>query len=90
MRADQTIDMLRVGLNNTLHGNLGDLELALTRFFGDGAIVMLSHDEQAKKAVFHVKNLPYIKGNEYDRTIEVQYRDNNGMYKVQITNINEL
>lgn len=90
MRVDQTIDMLRVGLNNTLHGNIEDVKNGLAKFLGDGSINLVTQDETNHRFVFHVKNLPYIKVNEYDRTIEVQYREINGLYKLQIININEL
>lgn len=90
MRADQTIEMLRVGLNNTLHGNIEDIKNGLAKFLGDGSINLVAQDETNHKLVFHVKNLPYIKGNEYDRTIEVQYKETNGLYKIQIINLNEL
>ena len=83
MRADQTLDFVKMCFVNTCFAEPKDLERNLSICFGDGDIRIDNINEEQRKILVNIQSKPYI-ANQYNRHFAVTYGFNNGGERSEI------
>lgn len=91
MRQDQTIEIIRTGLINTLFRDRENIKEHFAMFFGDGEINVTNFNSLLGSYCMklEITSFPYIK-NQYKRVFIIGYRDSSrGDMPYKITSIEE-